>query len=57
MLVPTRGLPMRIHAPDGRFESCPIGGNVHELVDFDEAPVFVSPDDVDATGAAPRRPR
>jgi cytochrome P450 len=56
MLVPTKGLPMRIHAPDGRFESCPIGGNVHELVDFDETPAFISHEEVGAMGA-PRRPR
>jgi cytochrome P450 len=38
MLVPTNGLPMRIHPPDGFFSASPIEGNIHELVDFDEAP-------------------
>ncbi|HJQ82085.1 MAG TPA: cytochrome P450 [Lacipirellulaceae bacterium] len=38
MLVPTSGLPMRIHAADGRFSANPIAGRIRELVDFDEAP-------------------
>jgi cytochrome P450 len=62
MLVPTNGLPMEIHTADGKFESSPITGNVHELVEFDEAPVFVAAEssaasDHDSTYAAPRRPR
>jgi cytochrome P450 len=62
MLVPTNGLPMEIHAADGKFESSPIAGNIHELVEFDEAPVFIAAEssaatDTDSTSAAPRRPR
>jgi hypothetical protein len=62
MLVPTNGLPMRIHAPDGQYASSPIGGNIHELVEFDEAPAFVGaeveagPDCVEVS-LDPRRPR
>jgi hypothetical protein len=49
MLVPTHGLPMQIHAADGRFAASPIGGNVRELVEFDaSAPIRSRP---------PRRPR
>jgi cytochrome P450 len=60
MLVPTNGLPMEIHVADGQFASSPIVGNIHELVEFDEAPSFT---DKDASAvhressAAPRRPR
>ena len=43
MLFPTHGVPMEIHPADGRFGS-PIRGNIHELVDFDEVPDFVSHD-------------
>ena len=62
MLVPTNGLPMEIHAADGKFESSPIGGNIHELVEFDEAPAFVAAESVAPAGSgskfvAPRRPR
>jgi hypothetical protein len=61
MLVPTNGLPMKIDAPDGTFASSPIGGNIHELVEFDEAPAFVA-GEIDGAEAAispavPRRPR
>jgi cytochrome P450 len=50
MLVPTNGLPMRIHPADGFYAAHPILGNVHELVEFDEAP--------GTEGATvPRRPR
>jgi cytochrome P450 len=38
MLVPTNGLPMRIHAADGQFGANPITGRIRELVHFDEAP-------------------
>ncbi|HEY3395730.1 MAG TPA: cytochrome P450 [Lacipirellulaceae bacterium] len=38
MLVPTNGLPMRIHPADGRFRANPITGRIRELVHFDEAP-------------------
>jgi cytochrome P450 len=63
MLVPTNGLPMEIHAPDGQFDSSPIAGNIHELVEFDEAPAVVSADSseqserFDSTFEPPRRPR
>ncbi len=53
MLVPTNGLPMQIHPADGIFAANPIAGNVHELVEFDEAPADMS----DESFAAPRRPR
>jgi cytochrome P450 len=60
MLVPTNGLPMEIHAADGKFESSPIAGNIHELVDLDEAPALVvgeSQADNEPAFTAPRRPR
>jgi cytochrome P450 len=38
MLVPTNGLPMRIHAADGQFGANPITGRIRELIHFDEAP-------------------
>jgi hypothetical protein len=62
MLVPTNDLPMEIHPADGSFAASPMAGNVHELVEFDEAPAFVS-EDSDGAGnggsasSAPRRPR
>jgi cytochrome P450 len=62
MLVPTNGLPMRIHPPDGQFSSSPIAGRIHELVEFDEAPVFTAgeygmSDSIHASTMAPRLPR
>ncbi len=58
MLVPTNGLPMEIHAADGQFTTSPIGGNVHELVEFDEAPAFAAGEPADgASGQSPRRPQ
>ena len=36
MLVPTHGVPMTIHPADGHFESGPVAGNIHELVDLVE---------------------
>ena len=62
MLVPTNGLPMRIHAANGMFDASPIGGNVHELVEFEEAPAFAGHDEACATSgetlpAPPRHPR
>jgi hypothetical protein len=61
MLVPTNGLPMQIHAADGQFTSSPIAGRIHELVEFDEAPVFtageLSGGDEISSSAAPRLPR
>jgi cytochrome P450 len=57
MLFPTYGIPMQIHAPDGNFSAVSIGGNIHELVAFNEAPAHM----VDETGesgySGPRRPR
>jgi cytochrome P450 len=54
MLVPTNGLPVQIHPPDGFFSASPIDGNIRELVEFVEAPP-------DGSGAdsmmAPRVPR
>jgi cytochrome P450 len=63
MLVPTHGMPMRIEAADGQFHSSPIRGDIHELVELDEAPIM--PGDDAAAGllaaveasVAPRRPR
>jgi cytochrome P450 len=62
MLVPSDGLPMQIRAADANFSASPIGGNVHELVEFDEAPVFAAADDdriaaISSPSPAPRRPR
>jgi cytochrome P450 len=62
MLFPTHGLPMQIHAADGQFASCPIIGNIHDLVDFDEIPDFAfhdaaAPASSETHSAAPRRPR
>jgi cytochrome P450 len=62
MLFPTHGVPMQIHAADGQFVSCPLTGNIHDLVDFDEAPDFaVLEVDANENGelpsVAPRRPR
>jgi hypothetical protein len=56
MLVPTTGLPMQIHAMDGEFTASPMTGRIHELVDFDEAPVFGRDSD-ELLAAAPRLPR
>ena len=62
MLAPTKGLPMRIDQADGTFASSPMGGNLHELVQFDEAPVFAAEESVVRSecgnvSSAPRRPR
>jgi cytochrome P450 len=62
MLFPTHGVPMEIHPADGKFTSCPIKGNIHDLVDFDEIPDFAIHDaDPQGNGeshsVAPRRPR
>jgi cytochrome P450 len=61
MLVPTHGLPMEIHPADGQFESSPIAGRIHELVEFDEAPAFIAAGPAaqsrDAAFEPPRRPR
>jgi cytochrome P450 len=62
MLVPTTGLPMRIHPMDGAFVASPIVGRIHELVEFDEAPKCAgdtgfSPVDSGESAGPPRRPR
>jgi cytochrome P450 len=60
MLVPTNGLPMRIHAADGQFAANPITGRIRELVDFDEAPALdTERNTADESGVsvAPRRPK
>ncbi len=40
MLGPTTSVMMRIDRQDGRFESQPVRGNIHELVDLREVPVL-----------------
>ena len=50
MLVPTNGLPMRIHAADGQFTSSPLAGRIHELVEFEEPPRFAAAHDEDGLG-------
>jgi cytochrome P450 len=58
MLVPTNGMPMRIDAADGNFESSPISGNLLELVNLAEAPVFAAGcDPMQVEGEAPVVPR
>jgi cytochrome P450 len=62
MLVPTTGLPMQIHAMDGAFTASPISGRIHELVEFDEAPVFAGDEasglaGVNEAASRPRLPR
>jgi cytochrome P450 len=63
MLMPTNGVIVRICPADGAFESSPIEGNIHELVDLVEVPAFaagVDGDRADArngSDAMPRRPR
>jgi cytochrome P450 len=52
MLMPTTGLPMEIHPGDGFFEASPIVGDIHELVDFVEAPAVAA-----TSSGLPRRPR
>ncbi len=48
MLVPTNGVPMQIEPADGAFAGSPIGGNIHELVEFVETPPLAA-DDPDAS--------
>ena len=62
MLFPSHGVPMQIHPADGKFASCPIMGNIHDLVDFDEVPDFAIHEAADTgkdelPSVAPRRPR
>jgi cytochrome P450 len=52
MLVPTNGIPMKIHEADGQFASAPVTGNIHELLDLVEAPAMPP-----AANSARRRPR
>jgi hypothetical protein len=52
MLMPTTGLPMEIHPADGFFGASPIVGDIHELVDFAEAPATTA-----VNSGPPRRPR
>lgn len=40
MLFPSNGVPMQIHPADGNYNSSPIVGNIHELVEFDEVPAY-----------------
>jgi cytochrome P450 len=62
MLMPTHGVPVQIHPPDGRFAASPVDGNIHELVDLVETPAFVADEcvagsDEPALSYTPRRPR
>ena len=62
MLFPTHGVPMQIHPADGQFAACPIMGNIHDLVDFDEAPDFAvhgkaAAENDELPSVAPRLPR
>jgi cytochrome P450 len=62
MLVPTTGVPMQIERAGGKYVSSPIAGDIHELVDFVEAPAFAAGKEQAAThgngrSANPRRPR
>jgi len=61
MLMPTNGLPMEIHPLDGNYAASPIVGNIHDLVQFDEASKDLAGSFFDHTGgapfSAPRRPR
>jgi cytochrome P450 len=38
MLGPTTTVPMLVSRPDGRFQSQPVTGNIHSMVDLVEAP-------------------
>jgi cytochrome P450 len=60
MLVPTNGMPMRIDLADGQFECSPISGNLLELVDLTEAPIFAAGQDefsASSDSHVPRKPR
>ncbi|HVT29698.1 MAG TPA: cytochrome P450, partial [Lacipirellulaceae bacterium] len=63
MLFPTYGVPMQIHPADGAYDAAPIAGNIHDLVDFNEAPALARHDAaVNCNGheephRMPRRPR
>jgi cytochrome P450 len=62
MLFPTHGVPMQIHPADGQFAACPIMGNIHDLVDFDEVPDFAvhgkaAAENSELPSMAPRLPR
>jgi cytochrome P450 len=55
MLFPTYGVPMDIHAADANFHSVPLRGNIHELVDFVEAPLAGQVDSTAASSGQPAR--
>jgi cytochrome P450 len=60
MLVPTNGLPMRIHAANGYFSASPVTGRIRELVEFDEVPFEEQEGreaEDDVASVAPRRPK
>jgi cytochrome P450 len=59
MLMPTHGVPVQVCAADGAFESSPVDGNIHELVDLVEAPAYVAGEDAENefSAGAPRVPR
>jgi cytochrome P450 len=61
MLVPTNGLPMRIHVADGRFSANPIAGRISELVHFERAPELEGGDgharEQGEVSIVPRRPK
>jgi cytochrome P450 len=38
MLTPSTPIPMILSEPDGRFQSSPVSGNIHQMVDLVEAP-------------------
>jgi cytochrome P450 len=59
MLMPTHGVPVQVCAADGAFESSPVDGNIHELVDLIEAPAYVAGENSDSefSTGLPRRPR
>ncbi len=37
MMSPKHGLPMTIHAQDGRFRAAPVSGNIHEMVELPQS--------------------
>jgi cytochrome P450 len=58
MLVPSNGVPMQIERMDGQYAASPIGGNIHALVEFDEAPAFAAGQaDESCECARPEAPR
>jgi cytochrome P450 len=59
MLMPTHGLPVKVCTADGAFESSPIDGNIHELVDLVESPAYVAGEKSESkfSTGSPRKPR